>query len=50
MGAMQPFPHPIDASDKNWLKKGLLVAEIFMFESVNGRTDGHTDAGSTGIL
>ena len=21
-----------------------------MFESVNGRTDGHTDAGSTGIL
>ena len=28
---LQPFPHPNDASNKI----GLLVAEIFMFESVN---------------
>ena len=29
---------------------GPLVAEIFEFENVYGRTDPRTDAGSTGIL
>ena len=33
---MQPFPHPNDASDK--IVIGLLVSEIFMFESVDART------------
>ena len=47
---MQPFPHPNDASEKKFIPIGQLVAEIFMFESVDGRTDGHTDDGSTGIL
>ena len=47
---MQPFPHPNDASYKIWFEIGLLVSEIFMFESVDGRTDGRTDAGSSPIL
>ena len=47
---MQPFPHPNDASDKNLVVIGLLVSEIFMFESVDARTDARTDAGSSPIL
>ena len=34
---MQPFPRPNDASDKIWLQF-TQWSEIFMFESVNGRT------------
>ena len=39
---MQPFPYPnyaSDTSDKNLNAIGQMVAEIFMFESVNGQTD-----------
>ena len=35
------FPHQNDATDKILLQ--LLVAEIYMFESVNRRTDALTD-------
>ena len=42
---------PSDASDKIWLRSAnWLPREIFMFESVDGRTDTCTDAGSKGIL
>ena len=37
---MQSIPHPNDASDENLILIGQLVSEIFMFESVNTRTDG----------
>ena len=51
---MQSIPHPNDAADRNLITIGPLVAEIFEFENVYGRTDaqthGRTDAGSTGIL
>ena len=42
---MQPFPHPNDASYKIWLPSARR-SEIFMFETVDGRTD----AGSSPIL
>ena len=47
---MQSIPHPNDASDKNLVTIGTLVAEIFEFENVYARTDERTDDGSTGIL
>ena len=39
------MPHQLFQSwgHKNFIPIGLLVAEIFMFESVNRRTDGRTD-------
>ena len=39
---MQPFPHPNDGS--NFVTIGPLVAEIFEFENVYGRTDGRKHA------
>ena len=47
---MQSIPLPNDVSDKIWLQLniGLLVSEIFMFESVNTRTDEQTPIGETG--
>ena len=47
---MQPFPHPNDASDKNSVTIGPLVAEIFEFENVDTQPDRQTDDGSTGML
>ena len=38
---LQPFPYPNDASDS--VAIGLLVAEIFMFESVYRRTHARTN-------
>ena len=46
---MQSIPHPNDAPDEidyEWPSQAHLVSEIFMFESVDGRTD----AGSSPIL
>ena len=37
------FPHPNDASDKNLIAMGLLVAKIFRSESVDGHTEAHKD-------
>ena len=44
-------PHPNDALDKIWLRSAhWLRIHIYIFESVDRLTDGHTDAGSMGIL
>ena len=45
---MQSIPHPNDASDKMFTI-GPLVAEIFKFENVYGRTDARMDAVLTDI-
>ena len=48
---MQSIPHPNDASDKIWLRLAHWLrrySSLKMF--THGRTDGRTDAGSTGIL
>ena len=41
------FPHPNDASDKVWL---LSVCWLRRYSCLKVWTDGHTDAGSMGIL
>ena len=43
-------PQPQQCSRRNLITIGQLVSEIFMFESVDGRTDAQTDAGSSPIL
>ena len=50
-----PKPNAVNPPPKwcswwNLIMIGQLVSEIFMFESVNERTDARTDAGSSPIL